>query len=461
MIAVCCYSSLAEAAYLRQDVNALNLESARPDPFSTFEFYENFLRHDEGFPSAQGMQLWFLTAFIDDGLVGYLVLKKVKCKVMGLTTSKVSFLVTHDTDRPHLVTRAEHQNPVSIAFYQYLLGRQQEWSFLEFQQQDNTSPLFPPPGAVDLKGYLVREWSSLENGSIRLQWGNLREYLKALPKSFHNNVRRQVRHLFAAGEVALLSSSHPATTPALFELYCGIEPYSWKSKAQVNISSQPQRIQYLKGLLDPQQPMRISIHILLLDGIPIAGLINGTFMTGLYALHMVYDDRLHRLAPGSTMLLLGIRHAIDGQYAFFNLLSGFGYFKQRWLADISATRIAQIYRIGSLFFWRRIAGDWIRRIFSRHLKRAVHLFNPVRRDVSENIGEQAAPGDNLKPQRSSAERQRIAGLITDIRRGQAEYLSAASLTSVMPFDTRSNARKKQPKQAPDIQAAEPIFRVRT
>jgi len=458
VIAVDCYSSLAEAAYLRQDVNALNLASARPDPFSTFEFYENFLRHDECFPGGQGMHLWFLTAFIDDELVGYLVLKQVKYKIMGLATSKVSFLVTHDTDRPHLVARAEHQSPVSIAFYQYLLGRQQEWSFLEFQQQDNTSALFPPPRAAALHDHLVSQWTGLDNGTIRLRWASLQDYFKSLSKSLYSNIRRQTHHLFDAGKVELLSSSHPSTTPALLELYLSIEAHSWKSKANVNISHHPQHIEYIKGLLDPLQPMRISIQVLLLDGIPIAGLICGSFRNDLYALHMVYDDEMNRLAPGSTLIMMGMRQAIDGHYACFNLLSGFGYFKHRWLADMTETHVTQIYRKGSLPYWRRIIGDRVREVFSFGLDHATRLFNPLRRKVSVHAGQPNPPGTVPKPQRSAEERRQIAALIATIRDSEGEHLNTAALRAVMPFDVQpATPGKTNTAMAPTVAEKHPAL----
>lgn len=435
MIEVRCFGSLEEAAYLRDRINALNLASERPDPFSTFEFFENFFRHDEFFPRGQGMRLWFLAAFLDGRLIGYLALKLVTHKVLGLRTSKLCFFVSHDTDRPHLVASREHATRVSEAFYAYLLGRKQEWSFLEFQQQDDTSSLFPPPAAVDLKGYLVRQWPSLENGTIHVHWGTLHEYFKALSKNFRGNVARQVRNLFAAGEVELLTSSHPATIPALFDLYRSIEPHSWKSKANVNIGRHPERVEYFKGLLDARQPMRVSIQILLFDGIPIAGLISGAFMKGLYALHIVYDDRLSRLAPGSAMLLMGLRQAIDGQYAFVNTLSGFGYYKVRWLAEKTETRIAQIYRAGSFPYWFRVLGDWKRSTFSTKRKGIPELFNPARRDVSESEGERTEPGKIPKLLISPGERERIAALIAEVRKGQGEFLSMAELAAVMPFES--------------------------
>lgn len=442
MIEVRRFGSLEEAAFLRDEVNSLNRAGARPDPFSTFEFLENFLRHDEFFTRGQGLRLWFLAAFDAGRLVGYMALKQTTQRVLGLRASKLDFLVTHDDDRPQLVARPEHALAVSEAFYAYLLERKREWSFLEFRQQDAASPLFPPPAAVKLKGYLVRQWPSLDNGTIHVRWSTLDAYFKSFSQKFRSNVSRQMRSLLAAGEVEYLASSDPAATPALFELYHSIEPHSWKLRAGVAIGHYPQWVEYFKGLLDARQPMRVSIQVLLLDGAPIAGLINGEFMKGLYALHIVYDERLSRLAPGSAMLLMGMRQAIDGRYAFLNLLSGFGYYKARWQAQMTETRIAQIYRAGSLLFWRRVLGDWKRRVLPAGPKEAPTLFNPLRRDVNEHEGEQTGPGTIPKLPISREERERIAALIAGVRKGRGEFLSAAQLAAVMPFETQRVAGGK-------------------
>ncbi len=438
MIEVRCFESLEEAASLRKEINTLNMASVRPDPFSTFEFFENFYHYDEFCRKGKAMRLWFIVAFLDGHLVGYIVLKRIVYKVFGLRTYRLDFFVTHDTDRPHLVAMPEHLDQVSVAIYGFLIQHKQEWSVLEFQQQDATSSMFPPPGAAVLKNYMVRQWPSLENGTIHVHWASLREYYRTLSGKFRANLSRQMRSLFNHGNVEFLASSDPAITQALFGLYLSIEPRSWKLEANVTIGRSPERIEYLKSLLDSRQPMRLTICVLLLDGVPIAGLITGAFCKGLYALHIVYDDSLNRLAPGSAMLLMGMRQAIDGKYAFFNLLSGFGYYKSRWLAEITETRIAQIYRIGGIPFWHRMLGDWKRRLFPDKFKETPESFNTLRREVSERKGKEANAGQ-IHIVISREEREHIASLVDEIKGGHGEFLSTADLASVMPFEIKRMA----------------------
>ena len=142
------------------------------------------------------------------------------------------------------------------------------------------------------------------------------------------------------------------------------------------------------------------------------------------------------------MLLMGMRQAIDGRYAFLDLLSGFGYYKVRWQAQMTQTRIAQIYRVGSPMYWHRVLGDWKRWVFPARPKEAPALFNPLRRHVSEREDEQTGPGTIPKLPISHEERERIAALIAEVRQGQGEFLSAAELAAVMPFETQRVARGK-------------------
>jgi hypothetical protein len=434
MIEVRCFESLEEAAFLRDEINGLNRRSARPDPFSTFEFFETFFRHEQFFLQGRNRRPWFLTASSAGRLIGYLALRRVTRRVLGVQTSMLGFLVNHDTDRPHLVAEVQSLAAVSEAFYDYLLGRRSEWSFLEFQQQDDSSSLFPPPAATDLHGYAVRQWPSLANGTIHVRWGTLAAYSKSLSKKFRANVNRQMRNLLAAGDVQFLSSDDVDSTPALLELYMLVEQHSWKARVNATIGRSPQRVDYIRSLLGASQPMRVTIHILLLDGIPIAGFITGAFLTGLYALHIVYDDRHSRLAPGSAMLLMGVRQAIVGQYAFFNLLSGFAYFKTRWLADITETRIAQIYRTGGVMFWHRWLGDWKRRILSDGSRERFALFNAVRRTLMGSKAEPPEKGHVTIPEPGLGERARIALLIAAARRGRCELLSGSGLAAAMPYE---------------------------
>ncbi len=456
-VTIRCLHTLAEIAALRPKINALNLASARPDPFSTFEFYENLLRRSDSSSGGLRSRVWFLAAFMERELIGYLALEEVTEKVLGHGIKRLGFLVAHDADRPHVVAKAEHLGVVTEMFYEYLRDHRREWDLLELQQQDATSTLYPIPAGVRLTGCWVRHWPNLDNGTIHVRWNTLQEYSDALAPRFRSDLQRQMRKLLASGATELLTSSDPASTPALLELYCSIEKRSWKSQTDLAIGGTPERLDYFRALLDARQPMQAVIQIIVLDGVPIAGLISGAFAgptnKGLYALHMTFDQDLSPVSPGSAMLMMGMRYVIEGRFAFLNLLSGFGYYKTRWLADMTATRCAQIYRIGGVFFWRRLLGD-ARRWLAVHAAPAVRRLLSAARDG--DIDERRRDPSSSAPPRgtplvTSTERAAFATLIAEARRGQCEWLSTAELMAAMPVVTAqpATAHRATSRSRPD------------
>lgn len=436
MIEVRCLHHLAEAEPFRQAINALNLASSRPDPFSTFEFYDNYLRNAEQYPVNECMRLWLLLAFNGEELVGYLALKQCTHRILGLRAVKLDLLTAYAANRPHLVTQPERAPAISAAIYTYLLSRKREWSLLEFQQQDAASALLPPPTEAVSGSCRLQSWPNLAHWSITLRSHSVADYFASLSKKFRSNVSRQMRSLMAAGAVQVLTSSDPQTVAVLFTLYRSIEPHSWKSHAGSDLCLTRRPSAYYRGLMSASQPMRIVIQVLLLDGVPVAGLICGSFDKGLYALDIVYDERFAELAPGSAILLLGMRQAIEGGFEFFDLLRGFGYYKARWQATMTETETLQIYRVGTPYFWRRMLGDLQRRWFSKAAVVDDVLFNPARRQADET---DPSPARAIPVDADAQEHTNAAALIAEVLRGRGEFLSATQLAALLPFVTRTAA----------------------
>jgi len=185
-----CYRSFEELQPLQGQINSLNLASARPDPFATFEFYEHYWQHYDFSVDGANPELIFLTAFDGDRLVGYVALKCVTQKIFGLKARKLEFLVLHDSDRPHLVAVPQLEPQVSDAFFGYLAGCRPRWSLFELQQQDDASSVFPPSSMIDRDRYSVRRWSNVDTHTIPAHWPTVQAYFGALARKFRNNLRR-------------------------------------------------------------------------------------------------------------------------------------------------------------------------------------------------------------------------------------------------------------------------------
>jgi hypothetical protein len=431
---------------LREQINALNLASEQPDPFSTCEFYSNFLERGLLLPQSE-LELWFLAAFSGNELIGYLALKRVARKVLGLSTYGLEFLVGHEVDRPHVVARAEHLAAVSRAMFEYLLQRREQWSWLELQGQTAESALDPTQLGVDLPGCMTREFPNWDNCTIQVRWPTVQQYVQAMSKNMRSELRRRLRRLLQLGELELMSSSDPQATPALFDLYCSIEQRSWKAETEVAIGDAV-HAEYVRGLLAEEQPMRIVIHILLLDGVPIAGLICGLFATPmaktLYALHLAYDNRFAAASPGSAVLLMGVRHAIEQGCTSINLLAGFTYYKTRWLAATAPRRSIQIYRRGTVLALRRVLGDVLRGLRRKPQDSVrVNLLRHAQAAATVASMPDEAIGDGATAAVGALERRRFVAKISQAHLGLCETLTAAEIAA-----SASLGETKQPAAVP-------------
>lgn len=437
MLEVRCFHRISEAEDFRLAINALNEASPDQDPFSSFEFLANIAASAEAFPRNDGFRPWLLLAFDGDRLVGYAALKQERHRVLGIPAKRIDWLAAYVSGRPHVVARRSDTSTVSAALYAYLLTRRREWSLLTFEQQDAGSALLPPPAAFRLPRYWVSSWPDSPHWRIPLGQHSLKSYFSSFSVKFRSNVSRQMRGLMAEGQLELLTASEPAALTVLFALYRDVERHSWKVRAGIDLGHDARALAYFQGLMRVGQPMQLVIQLLVLDGIPIAGLISAAFGESLYALEMVYDERFSQLGPGTAMMFLGARHAIEGHFSCYDLLRDFGYYKSRWQAEMVENHSLQIYRVGTPYFWRRCIGD-AKRVMGKLLEGSSgSLYNPLRRAADRGT-DSLAPFSFEDITGTASQREERARLLGLARSHASEHLVDQTLADVMPFPVKVN-----------------------
>ena len=432
-LSLSCFGSFADALPIREALDAINLGSPRPDPFSTFDFLEHYHRYDEYFPGGNGFSLWLLVVFRGKEPIGYLPLKYTAERPFGLQASKVSFLVLHDTDRPHLVARAEDEQAVATACFRWLADRVADWSLLEFHQQEAGSPLAHLPPELPHSRYRLAHWECHENSTLRLRWPSLAAYYAELSPSLRSSLSRLSRRLSEAGCTEVVSTRDPACLPTLFALYLEVEERSWKANAGAGVGRSPLREAYMRALLSNPRLLEVDLKILLLDGVAVSGIMTGAFGGNRFLLQLAYDAALAKLGPGSPMIALCVRDSLLEGCAEFNFLNGFAFYKTRWLAEVTPTRIVQIYHRGSLPDWRRRMGDLKRRL-ERRQEPATPIYGNPQRIAVEQVADGAdkAAGDAIwqaSPARANAT---AVALRAAEAAGKLQRMAAADWLRLMP-----------------------------
>lgn len=425
------YRSLREIAPLAAHLDELNMASRRPSPFGTFAYMETFLAHDEFAVPEQETR--FLVAFDGDTPVGYLPLRKLTERLFGIPFKSIRFLIGHDNDRPRAVARPEDEGRCCEAFYRYLFEVETDWSAINLQEQDAESKLWSPPAVPALRRCYVRHFPTNPNATLFLPHKSLGEYLHTFSKSHRRHLEQAVRKLSGAGELEVITTSDPSSINAVFDLYLDIDRRSWKAKVDGHIGRHPKRLAFFRRLLDRDQPMRMLVQVLLLDGLPVAGMVSGHFDNRLYAFEEAFDEAYRDLSPGNAMMLLLVREAIDKGYQSINLLGNYAYYKALWHATITDTAGVQIFRLGSLVHLKAVAGDIKRKLLPPVTQRDVG-FNLDRRDADEPGGNK---GQAARPERRD-ERERAAVVLRALETADAKVdrLAGDALDRALPFALR-------------------------
>ncbi len=409
------FRSLAELTPHRDALDALNLASRRPCPFSTPAYVETFLAHDEF--GASERELLFLTAFDGDQLVGYLPLRKHRERTLGLPWTKISVLISHDTDRPHVIARREDEARCAQAFYAHLLEHERGWSLLELALQDSESALLEVPPLKPWRHW-ARRFPNMPVSRAKLPWKSMPEYLGAMPGSHRKNFMRSLRRTFGAGHAEAVSCADPRGLPAMLDLYLALERRSWKAAGHAGISRTPQREAFFRALGEAGQPMRLGVHLLLVDDLPVSGAVTGEFEGVLHGFETCFDQDYEDLGCGHLGVLLAFRHAFSRGLGELNLNGNYAYNKSNFGGVATETVAVQLYRVGSLPWLKARLGQlkqWWRPSDAQAI-----AFNPERRAHEQHA--------EVRPPRLDERAQVRSTLLALEQRGvELERLSGAAL----------------------------------
>ena len=432
-----CLRSLEEAAPLEGELDALNLASRRPSPYNALRYLRAFTAHDD--LDRSEYQVLFLVGRQDGRLVGYLPLRRRRERVGPLSFRRVESLCTHDTDRPQVVARREDEARCAEAFRRHLLQVERGFSLLEFRQQDAESPLLTPEGLHD--GVWVRWFPSWTNSTIPLPAG-LDAWWKARSANYRSSVGRNVRRLLASGRAEYVCCRDPRATPRLLDLYFAMEAASWKAHSRIAVGQKPRRVALYRSLCDPALGCAPAFHLVLLDGRLIAALFSLELQGVTYWHELAYVEGAENLGPGNLLLLMALRDAMGRGLGAVNFLLGLAYYKERWGAVVTPTWLAQNLRVGSLPFWKALAGSLRRRVAPRPAVQAQADYNVERSEARQQGAGPAAPalGVDAHPLLRDLEAEGVA----------LERLAGAALEKALPF-----APKKEAPQAGSGAAARP------
>jgi CelD/BcsL family acetyltransferase involved in cellulose biosynthesis len=440
------FDGLEALAPLAGALDALNLASRRPVPFATQVYLRTFLALDEYAGASQRYRPLLLVALEGGRPVGFLPMRRLAGRWLGLPAERLQFLVTHDNERPHLAARPEDEARCAEAFLRHLLEVERGWSMLEWMEQEADSPLALAASATP--GWHVRRHPNNPNATITCRWPTAAEWYRSLSRKFRASTRSHLNRLLAAGKVELVSSWDPAAALRLLDLHLGIEERSWKGLAAAGVSRHPRRVAFFRALVSTGEPMRFSVRLLLLDGLPIASDVNGVFGDTWYSFEGAFDEAYAHTGAGSLVFLATMGEALARGAGAVNLLNNYAHAKRRLGAAITETWAVQLFRPGTPLWLKARLGELVRRLRPPP---------PGQAEADRNLDKPAPEASRAElSERRAAERARLVKETAETLaacEGHLERLDERALLEVF-------GREPQGEQPAPVAGAEPPPRAR-
>jgi CelD/BcsL family acetyltransferase involved in cellulose biosynthesis len=195
-----------------------------------------------------------------------------------------------------------------------------------------TSPLVPAiPGAARGAGVRLFVRPSEPSRLVRTD-GGWDAYLASRRSKVRREWRRKQKRLEAQGRVEIVTATDPETAERVIDDVLAIEEKSWKLDGD-NGKTVHRHITAFYPALTRSCADRgwLRLHVLYLDGKPIAYLYGVLFRDLLYALWTSYDGEYASLSPGIVIVLHGLRRAFEEGVPVVDFLGA----ETRWKIEVS------------------------------------------------------------------------------------------------------------------------------
>jgi CelD/BcsL family acetyltransferase involved in cellulose biosynthesis len=312
--------TLEEFEALREDWNRLWEQCGEETAFLTWEWLYAWWKHNAG-----SKELWLLTAWREDKLVGAAPLALVKIRKHGMRFRLLQSLGTPNADHSDFMA-VKGETESTAALCGYILSQKRKWDAVELNEHRDENPrTHEILRLLSDKGLVMNVKENLHH-HIPIA-GGWEDYVKTLSRNTRRDMDKRIRHVAEKREVELKRFCGVDVKWEHFETFFEVNKngaYPQKYKSQNERA-------FHRELLDlTREKNWIEIFLLYLDGKPAAyeyGFnLGGRFedwRTG-------YDKNYAEDSAGKILLILLLRDFFERKYRDFDFLRGEYEHKERW-----------------------------------------------------------------------------------------------------------------------------------
>lgn len=198
--------------------------------------------------------------------------------------------------------------------------------------------------AIAESGRRTREGPGPRSPYLRLP-GSFDELLAARSANLRSQFRRRRRALERGGELRLRTTTGGAALERDLDAALRIEASGWKGRAGTAILSRPDTERLYREFASAASDRGwLRLHLLELDGVPIAGDLGCALNGEGFLVKTGFDESLADASPGLVLRGEVLRASIDEGLHGYDFLGGPDRFKLRWAEELRPRTTLRAYR---------------------------------------------------------------------------------------------------------------------
>jgi CelD/BcsL family acetyltransferase involved in cellulose biosynthesis len=171
------------------------------------------------------------------------------------------------------------------------------------------------------------------------------ELLESVSRNLRSQLGRRRRALERAGRLRFRTTSGGEALEHDLEAFLRLESSGWKADSGTAILSDPRTARLYRGFATAVAAAGwLRLHLLELDGVPIAGDLDCAFGGGTFLIKTGFDERYAEFSPGLVLRGAVLRAAIEEGSGFYDFLGGPDSYKLRWTTIVRRRSTVKGYR---------------------------------------------------------------------------------------------------------------------
>jgi CelD/BcsL family acetyltransferase involved in cellulose biosynthesis len=193
-------------------------------------------------------------------------------------------------------------------------------------------------------GYSVVKSTATQCPYLELP-GTWEQLLSSVSGKLQKRLRYYRRLLEREGVARFRTTSGEEQLDRDLDAFLRVEGSGWKARSGTAIlsDSRTERL-YRDFAREAAKNGWLRLHLLELDGIPIAGDLGCAFAGGSLLIKTGFDERYARLSPGLVLRADALRASIEEGSRFYDFLGGPDDWKLRWTTEVRPRMVVSAYR---------------------------------------------------------------------------------------------------------------------